>query len=203
MLGFNPEVQQGGHTNSERRNNKQPSFSPLMFVISAEGGGDEQLSEAGIQDKYESGGVAHNRRLRRRNDAANAAELMIEFSLASENGLLMLLRRSGLKRQRLCRWPRLAPRLDPRLPARMTAWGGFLFFDELSPGMAGQLYSRAAEQDARAEQRRNNKQPSFSPLMFIISAEGGGDEQLSEAGIQVKYASGVAGHNTRRSRAGQ
>ena len=95
-----------------------------MFVISAEGGGDEQLSEAGIQDKYESGGVGHNRRLRRRNDAANAAELMIEFSLASENGLLMLLRRSGLKRQRLCRWPRLVPRLDPRLPARMTAWGG-------------------------------------------------------------------------------
>ena len=174
-----------------------------MFVISAEGGGDEQLSEAGIQDKYESGGVGHNRRLRRRNDAANAAELMIEFSLASENGLLMLLRRSGLKRQRLCRWPRLVPRLDPRLPARMTAWGGGgLFFDELSPGMAGQLYSRAAEQDARAEQRRNNKQPSFSPLLFIISAEGGGDEQCSVAGIQLKYASGVAGLLPRRSRAG-
>ena len=32
--------------NSERRKYKQPSFSPLMFVISAEGGGDEQLSEA-------------------------------------------------------------------------------------------------------------------------------------------------------------
>ena len=44
------------------------------------------------------------------------------------------------------------------------------------------------------------KQPSFSPLLFIISAEGGGDEQCSEAGIQLKYASGVAGHNTRRSR---
>ena len=42
---------------------------------------------------------------------------------------------------------------------------------------------------------RNNKQPSFSPLMFVISAEGGGDEQLSEAGIQDKYASGEAGHN--------
>ena len=197
MLGFNPEVQQGGHTNSERRKYKQPSFSPLMFIISAEGGGGEQLSEAGIQDKYESGGVGHNRRLRRRNDAANAAELMIEFSLASENGLLMLLRRSGLKRQRLCRWPRLAPRLDPRLPARMTAWGFFLFFDELSPGMAGS----SAEQDARAEQRRNNKQPSFSPLLFIISAEGGGDEQCSVAGIQLKYASGVAGLLPRRSRA--
>ena len=88
----------------------------------------------------------------------------------------MLLRRSGLKRQRLCRWPRLAPRLDPRLPARMTAWGGLLF-DELSPGMAGS----SAEQDARAEQWRNNKQPSFSPLLFIISAFGGNDEQCSEA----------------------
>ena len=63
----------------------QPSFSPLMFVISAFGGNDEQLSEAGIQDKYASGVAGHNRRLRRRNDAANAAELMIEFSLASEN----------------------------------------------------------------------------------------------------------------------
>ena len=92
----------------------------------------------------------------------------------------MLLRRSGLKRQRLCRWPRLAPRLDPRLPARMTAWGGLLF-DELSPGMAGS----SAEQDARAEQWRNNKQPSFSPLLFIISAFGGNDEQCSEAGIQL------------------
>ena len=27
----------------------------------------------------------------------------------------------------------------------------------------------------------NNKQPSFSPLMFVISAFGGNDEQLSEA----------------------
>ena len=41
--------------------------------------------------------------------------------LSGGDGLLMLLRRSGLKRQRLCRWPRLTPRLDPRLPARMTA----------------------------------------------------------------------------------
>ena len=29
---------------------------------------------------------------------------------------------------------------------------------------------------------------------FVISAFGGNDEQLSEAGIQLKYASGVAGH---------
>ena len=36
--------------------------------------------------------------------------------------------------------------------------------------------------------------------MFIISAEGGNDEQLSEAGIQLKYASGVAGHNRGESR---
>ena len=42
-----------------------------------------------------------------------------------------------------------------------------------------------------------HKQPSFSPLMFVISAFGGNDEQLSEAGIQLKYASGVAGHNRR------
>ena len=55
--------------------------------------------------------------------------------------------------------------------------GDFCKNDELSPGMAGQLYSRAAEQDARAEQRRNNKQPSFSPLLFVIFAEGGNDEQ--------------------------
>ena len=56
----------------------------------------------------------------------------------------------------------------------------------------------------------NNKQPSFSPLLFVIPAEGGGDElspwmagssaeqdaraeQWSEAGIQLKYASGFAG----------
>ena len=56
-----------------------------MFVISAEGGGDEQLSEAGIQLKYASGVAGHNWRHRRRNDAAYAAELMNEFSLASEN----------------------------------------------------------------------------------------------------------------------
>ena len=31
----------------------------------------------------------------------------------------------------------------------------------------------------------NNKQPSFSPLLFIISAFGGNDEQCSEAGIQL------------------
>ena len=54
-----------------RRNNKQPSFSPLMFVISAFGGNDEQLSEAGIQDKYASGVAGHDRRLRRRNNAAS------------------------------------------------------------------------------------------------------------------------------------
>ena len=63
----------------------------------------------------------------------------------------------------------------------------------LSPGMAGS----SAEQDARAEQRRNNKLRSFSPPMFVISAEGGGDEQLSEAGIQDKYASGGVAHNRR------
>ena len=48
--------------------------------------------------------------------------------------------------------------------------------------------------------KKNTPISSFSPLLFIISAEGGGDEQCSEAGIQEKYASGVAGHNTRRSR---
>ena len=64
---------------------KHTSFSPLMFIISAFGGNDEQLSEAGIQLKYASGVAGHNRRLRRRNDAANAAELMNEFSLASED----------------------------------------------------------------------------------------------------------------------
>ena len=43
-----------------------------MFVISAEGGGDEQLSEAGIQLKYAFGVAGHNRRLRRRNDKGYA-----------------------------------------------------------------------------------------------------------------------------------
>ena len=33
----------------------------------------------------------------------------------------------------------------------------------------------------RIVERRKYKQPSFSPLLFIISAEGGGDEQCSEA----------------------
>ena len=35
----------------------------------------------------------------------------------------------------------------------------------------------------------------LAATLFIISAEGGGDEQCSEAGIQLKYASGVAGLN--------
>ena len=47
-----------------------------MFVIFAFGGNDEQLSAAGIQLKYASGKAGHNRRLRRRNDAASAAILL-------------------------------------------------------------------------------------------------------------------------------
>ena len=64
----------------------------------------------------------------------------------------------------------------------------------MSSGVVGLIHSARM---ADWEEWRNNKQPSFSPLMFVISAEGGGDEQLSEAGIQLKYASGVAGHNRR------
>ena len=58
----------------------------------------------------------------------------------------------------------------------ISAVGGI---DELSPGTAGQLYSRAAEQYGCAEQHAPTT--SFSPLMFVISAFGGNDEQLSEA----------------------
>ena len=51
------------HTRHSRRS---------CFVISAEGGNDEQWSEAGIQLKCASGVARHNRRLRRRKDVSNA-----------------------------------------------------------------------------------------------------------------------------------
>ena len=119
-----------------RRNNKQPSFSPLMFVISAEGGGDEQLSKAGIQDKYASGVAGHNRRLRRRNNAAS---------------------------KRLCHATRDDISIAGSPPAgEDDGVGGFC----KNGGVRG---------------RRNNKQPSFSPLLPVMPAKGGNDEQLSEA----------------------
>ena len=123
-----------------------------MFIISAFGGNDEQLSEAGIQDKYASGVAGHDRRLRRRNNAAS---------------------------KRLCHATRDDISIAGSPPTGEDDGVGVFC---KNGGVRG---------------RRNNKQPSFSPLMFVISAFGGNDEQLSEAGIQDKYASGVAGHNRR------
>ena len=59
-----------------------------MFVISAFGGNDEQLSEAGIQLKYASGVAGHNTRRSREMTRATPLDLMIEFSLASENVII-------------------------------------------------------------------------------------------------------------------
>ena len=119
---------------------KQPSFSPLLFVISAEGGNYRQgwrvvrrsrmrepntPSEAGIQLKYASGVAGHNRRLRRRNNAAS---------------------------KRLCHATRDDISIAGSPPTgEDDGLGDFCKNDELSSGTAGQLYSRAAEQDARAE----------------------------------------------------
>ena len=68
--------------------------------------------------------------------------------------------------------------------------------------LAPPLWIPAGEDDGLGSFRKNTSSrtakthtTSFSPLLFIISAEGGNDEQWSEAGIQLKYASGVAGHN--------
>ena len=46
ILEFNLEAQQGVYTNSERLKHTQRHSRRSCFVISAEGGNDEQLSEA-------------------------------------------------------------------------------------------------------------------------------------------------------------
>ena len=47
----------------------------------------------------------------------------------------------------------------------------------------------------RVVERRKHTQRHSRRSCFVISAEGGMTNKWSEAGIQLKYASGVAGHN--------
>ena len=83
---------------------------------------------------------------------------------------------------------------EPNAPAELHTTGGFAAeITRLSPrlchatrddiSIAG--FPPAGENDGvgdfckndEVRERRNNKQPSFSPLLFVIFAEGGNDEQ--------------------------
>ena len=95
----------------------------------------------------------------------------LRCSLAFSSPCFVALRRSVNHILNVCSFPRALRALPDNEYAALNVFRGFATLHFRLP-------ARTTEWEVSpVVERRNNKQPSFSPLLFVISAEGGNDEQ--------------------------